>query len=245
MPEISKTADQALAVLEFVAEHGPLGTSDIARQMKMHRTVVHRLLATLLARGFVRRVTDGYLPGITILRVAQYVEPELVAAARPVLEALARTHGETFILTVASEDDAVQIEQCVGAHHFVRVQLARGFRHPLSKGASGRSILGFMPVDAVERIVAGSDDPAALRRQLGQVRRDGFAVSRDELCEGVHGVSVPILAGGLPVASIGVVIPAVRADSAPGYAKVLTKAAASISRGLGKPRATGRAAGAA
>ena len=85
MPEISKTADQALAVLEYVAEHGPIGTSDLARRLKMHRTVVHRLLATLQGRGFVRRIADGYLPGIALLKVAQYVEPELLAAARPVI----------------------------------------------------------------------------------------------------------------------------------------------------------------
>ncbi|MGE0801328.1 MAG: IclR family transcriptional regulator [Lautropia sp.] len=236
MAEISKTADQALAVLEHVAEHGPLGTSDIARRLKMHRTVVHRLLATLLARGFVRRVTDGYLPGATVLRVAQQVEPQLLAAARPVLESLARTHGETFILTIPSEDDAVQIEQAVGSHHFVRVQLARGFRHPLPEGASGRSLLAFMAPETVERITASADDPVALRRQLAVVRRDGYATSRDELSDGVLGVSAPVLVGAEAVASIGVVVPAGRADAAPAYGRMLTRAAASVARELARPR---------
>ncbi|MGD9945350.1 MAG: IclR family transcriptional regulator [Burkholderiaceae bacterium] len=232
MPEISKTADQALTVLEYVAEHGPIGTSDLARRLKMHRTVAHRLLATLQGRGFVRRVSDGYLPGVALLKVAQFVEPELLAAARPVLETLARTHGETFILTVPNDDEAIQIEQSVGSHHFVRVQLARGFRHPLSKGASGRSILAFMPNEVIERTVASDDEPERLRQQLADALRDGYAVSRDELSPGVHGVSVPIMIDGLPAASLGVVFPAVRADSLPAYAKILRKAAVSIVQGL-------------
>lgn len=232
MPEISKTADQALLVLEHVAEHGPTGTSEIARRLELHRTVVHRLLATLQARGFVRRSPAGYLPGFALLRISQFVEPELVAAARPVLEALAQHHGETFILTIASEDDAVQIDQCTGADHLVRVELARGFRHPLHKGASGRSILGFLPEDVAERVIQAADDPAAVRRQLATVRRDGYAISRDELSEGVHGVSVPILVRGEAIGSIGVVVPAVRADAARELVKSLTRSAATIARNL-------------
>lgn len=237
MPEISKTADQALAVLEYVAEHGPIGTSDLARRLKMHRTVAHRLLATLQGRGFVRRIADGYLPGVTLLKVAQYVEPELLAAARPVLETLARTHGETFILTVPNDDDAIQIEQSVGSHHFVRVQLARGFRHPLAKGASGRSILAFMPEATVERIVARDEDPARLRQLLAEARRDGYAVSRDELSPGVYGISVPVMVDDAPVASLGVVFPAVRAGDLPSYGKILRKGATSIARSLRQPHA--------
>ncbi len=232
MPEISKTAHQALVILEHVAEHGPIGTSEIARQLKLHRTVVHRLLSTLHGRGFVRRVDEGFLPGITLLRISQYVEPELVGAARPVLEALAEQHGETFILTIAVEDDAVQIEQCAGANHLVRVELARGFRHPLYRGASGRSILAYLPDEDVDRLLASADNAAAIRRQLAVVRRDGYATSRDELSNGVHGMSVPILQDGMPVASVGVVLPDVRADSAADLLKALQRAATQIARSL-------------
>lgn len=232
MPEISKTADQALVILEYVAEHGPIGTSELARQLGLHRTVVHRLLATLHARSFVRRVPEGYLPGVTLLRISQFVEPELVAAARPVLESLASQHGETFILTIASEDDAVQIEQCAGANHLVRVELTLGFRHPLYRGASGRSILAFLPEDEIDRLIAQADDPAAIRRQLAIVRRDGFATSRDELSEGVHGVSVPVLVQGNAIGSIGVVVPETRAEAAAELVKTLSRAATTIARSV-------------
>ncbi|WP_423458317.1 helix-turn-helix domain-containing protein [Ottowia sp. VDI28] len=62
MTEISKTADQALVLLAYVAEHGPLGTTELARRLQMHRTVVHRLLATLQGRGFIRRVGETTCP---------------------------------------------------------------------------------------------------------------------------------------------------------------------------------------
>ena len=232
MPEISKTADQTLAILEHVAEHGPAVTADIARALRMHRTVVHRSLMTLHQRGFVRRVEGGYVPGITLLRVAQAVEPELLGAARPVLEQLARLHGETFILTVRDGDEAVQIEQAMGSRHFVRVQLARGFRHPLPSGASGRAILAFLDSGTIARLVAATPAPRKLAALVAGARADGHATSHDELSAGVCGVSAPILVRGVVAGSLGVVMPAMRAAPTTKYVKVIKKAAAEIAKTL-------------
>lgn len=231
MAEISKTADQALVLLTYVAEHGPLGTTDLARRLDMHRTVVHRLLTTLQNRGFVRRVEDGYLPGTALLHLAQFVEPTLLRASREMLDQLAATHGETFILTVPQgRYDAIQIEQSVGDHHFMRVELARGFRHPLDRGASGRSILAYSERKIIDYFLELSEDPDLLRRQLDDVRAQGFSLSHDELSPGVYGVSVAILVDDAPVASIGVVYPATREAAASSYARVLKKAAAEIAQ---------------
>lgn len=237
MTEISKTADQALVLLAYVAEHGPLGTTDLARRLNMHRTVVHRLLATLQGRGFVHRTQNGYVAGPAVLQIAQYVEPELVRAARSTLSALAQEFGETFILTsLQGSHEAIQIDQAVGSHHFIRVELSRGFRHPLSKGASGRSILAFSAPEVIDHFVCASDDAEVLLEQLEAVRSHGYAVSHDELCPGVHGVSVPIIVGKRAVASIGAVYPAVRAPAVTSYARALKKAAVVIARNLrGEP----------
>ena len=232
MPEISKTADQTLAILEHVAEHGPAVTADIARALQMHRTVVHRSLMTLHQRGFVRRVAGGYVPGITLLRVAQAVEPELLGAARPVLEQLARAYGETFILTVRDGDEAVQIEQAIGSRHFVRVQLARGFRHPLPSGASGRAILAFLDQATIARLVATTPAPRKLAALVAAARADGHATSHDELSAGVCGISAPILVRGEVAGSLGVVMPALRADQSAKFVKIIRKAAAEVGRGL-------------
>lgn len=232
MPEISKTADQTLAILEYVAAQGPAVTADIARALQMHRTVVHRSLMTLHQRGFVRRVDGGYVPGITLLRVAQAVEPELLGAARPVLEQLARLHGETFILTVRDGDEAVQIEQAMGSRHFVRVQLARGFRHPLPSGASGRAILAFLDQATIARLVAATPAPRKLAALVASARADGHATSHDELSAGVCGVSAPILVRGAVAGSLGVVMPALRAQQTTKFVKVIKKAAAEIAKAL-------------
>ena len=235
MPEISKTADQTLAILEYVAEHGPAVTADIARALHLHRTVAHRSLMTLHQRGFVRRVEGGYVPGITLLRVAQAVEPALLGAARPVHEQLARTHGETFILTVRDGDEAVQIEQAIGSRHFVRVQLTRGFRHPLTSGASGRAILAFLDQPTISRLVAATPAPRKLAALAAAARKSGCATSHDELSAGVCGVSAPVLVQGVVAGSLGVVMPGLRADQSAKFVKIIKKAAAEVGKVLASP----------
>lgn len=234
MAEISKTADQVLQVLHYVAEHGPVTASQTARDLAMHRTVVHRALATLHGRGFVRRSSDGYVPGVALLRIAQKVEPELLGAARPVLEKLGQNYGETFILTVCDGDDAVQIEQFVGKEHFVRVELARGFRHPLIKGASGRAILAFLPADRIAQLIEQVPKRKEMVAALQKVKRDGYAISHDELSLDMYGLSAPVFSGRSAIASIGVVVPSGRSDQLAELAMAIVKAGAQVGRALGK-----------
>ena len=77
-------------------------------------------------------------------------------------------------------------------------------------------------------------DAAGLRGQLGEIRHAGYAVSHDELSANVHGLSVPVKARGLVVASIGVVLPSVRAAQLLEFAPVMKKAATAIAQGLGR-----------
>ena len=53
--EISKTADEALQVLLELGRRGGRTPADLARALDMNRTVVHRHLATLAARGMTSR----------------------------------------------------------------------------------------------------------------------------------------------------------------------------------------------
>ena len=232
MPEISKTVDQALRLLQHIGAQGATSPTDAARSLKMHRTVVHRALATLLQRGFVRRTEAGYKPGLALLWLSAKVEPELLAAARPVLEHLAATYGETFILTVPDGTAAVQIDQVVGSKHFVRVELVRGFTHALAKGASGRAILAFQPPEQWAEAARTAPDAGALPAALKRVKRNGYAVSHDELSQGVYGLSVPLFAGRLVAGSIGIVVPSSRTAALEDMPRILTQASSKIARAM-------------
>jgi IclR family KDG regulon transcriptional repressor len=231
--EISKTADQALAVLLKLSESSPMNSATISRSLGINRTVVHRLLATMQARGFVTRTERGYLPGAVLVRVAERVQPELRAATRPAMTALTKRLHETVVVHIADADEAVVLDQSPDTSNFIRVQHQVGSRHPLAVGASGRALLAYLPAATQRRVVAASADPDALTTWLEQIRSAGYSESHDELQQGVYGLAVPILNGkGIAVASLAVLIPSTRAENIAQNAEPLKAASSDISERL-------------
>jgi IclR family KDG regulon transcriptional repressor len=204
-PETSQTVDRALVLLRTVGAHAPVTSSELARRTGYNRTVVHRMLATLHAHGFVRRAADGYALGMALVELGGLVHAAVRERTRTALEVLAARFGETAVLSVPDGLDAVALDQVLGGEHMVRVQYAPGFRHPLHLAAHGRALLAFADPATVDRALA---DHAELRDELQATRRRGWAVSHDELQLGASGLAAPLLdARGRAIASIGIVAP--------------------------------------
>ena len=234
MAEFSSTGDQMLTVLETVARQGPVSASDVARLCDINRTVAHRLLVTLSQRAYVRRSEGGYTIGPAVFNLARQTKPDLRDIAKPTMEKLAATIGETVVLHGLDNWEAVVIDQAVGQQHLVRVEHRPGSRHPLYKGASGWSILAFQSEKAVARILKKADDPADALARIELTKVDGYSISHDELQMGVHGIAAPLVdSSGHCEASVGVLVPSIRAALLPSLTKPLLNAAAEISKNLG------------
>lgn len=230
--EISKTADQALVVLLCLAERGPQAPIELARATGLNRTVVHRLLATLHARGFVVKRGDRFGPGPALLRLAGQFEPTLRAAARSVMGELSGRLGETLVLAVREDAQVVVVEQAVAAGHLVRVQYELGYRHAITRGASGLALLAFLPPADADAVLAETADAAPLRRRLADVRAVGYATTHDELRAGTWGLAAPVRdGGGAAIASLSVVVPTTRIAGAD-YVEPLLDAAERIGKQL-------------
>jgi IclR family transcriptional regulator, KDG regulon repressor len=233
MAEISKTTDQALALLERLSGEGPMTAAELATALELNRTVVHRSLTTLHRRGFVTRNGSRYCLGPTLVRIAGHVQPELHAAAAEVMPALTRAIDETTVLHIVDGAQAVVLEQAVSTAHVVRVEHRIGSRHSLLVGASGRALLAFLDSRRATRMVQGAADPGQLRRQLDDIRASGYAISHDELQHGVYGIAAPILENGLAIASLAILVPQSRAGDLEQFAERLMLAARRIGRAVG------------
>jgi DNA-binding IclR family transcriptional regulator len=228
MTEISQTGDQMLAVLEIVAAKGPLTVSEAARESGLNRTVVHRLLATLAKRSYLRRTRDGFVVGPMVLRLSHLADTDLRGIAMPMMQKLAQATGETVVLHGLDRDEAVVIDQALGEQNLVRVEHKPGSRYPLFRGASGWAILAWQDQKMIERASRGADARAVAAR-IKLVRAEGHAISHDELQQGVHGIAVPILMGnGVCEASISVLVPSTRASKLPALLEPLKKVASEV-----------------
>jgi DNA-binding IclR family transcriptional regulator len=230
MAEMSKTVDQAMLLLAELRAYGPGTPTELSRRLEMSRTVATRLLSTLEKHGQVRRSKGSYALGFGLLDLASVVALDLRDSARPALMAMSRELGETSVLAVREGFEAVAIDQFLPDQRLVRVDYRPGSRHRLHEAAHGRAILAWCQEDLVERVLQDAEDPA-LGGELEAVRDDGFAVSQDELEEGVVGVAAPIFSPrGVVIASIGVVAPAGRLQTTELVTRAVLAAAASVGR---------------
>lgn len=229
MPETSKTAGHALALLSAVAELQPVTAAELCRRLSMNRTIAYRLLTTLRQRGFVRRIGEEYALGPAALQLAEQVAPALRAAALPVMQRLCAELGETVVLQVVDGHQAVILAQVIAAHHVVRVEQNLIARHPLHAGASGRVLLAFQRQDTIRRVLAASADPATVARELQEIRKTGWAMSHDELQWGVHALAAPVLgADGTVLAALTVLLPVGRAGRIAEHKDAVIEAARAI-----------------
>src|SRR5438874_2721971 len=88
----SQTLDRGLQILEILANASQdLTITDIANALDVHRTIAHRLLATLEAREFVSRSASGrYQLGNRIIRLSSRIGNQLRSVARQPLLALSK-----------------------------------------------------------------------------------------------------------------------------------------------------------
>ena len=231
MPEIAQTADHALRILEELGRGQALGPAQLSERLGLNRTVVHRLLVTLNARGFVLRQGSVYRPGATLIRLAGVLEPDLRAASAPVMARVADETGESLVLHVPDGLDAVVLDQAVASRHVLQVSHQIGSRHTLASGASGRALLAFLPQAVIRRVVESLPHEPSLERKLEAVRQMRYAVSHNELQNGVHGVAVPVLnTDGTAIASLAMLVPDGRALGLEDHVDALWLASEQIAR---------------
>ena len=94
-----------------------------------------------------------------------------------------------------------------------------GRRFPLHAGSSGKCMLAHSAPDEVDRLLAGElaaltpatpTDPAALRAELAEIRRLGYAASEGERQSDAGSVAVPVFGPGGLVGAVSVCGPRFR-----------------------------------
>jgi len=253
--QTSMGIERALRVIYYVAgpheeRRSDFGVSEVARSLDLSKTVVHRILTTLVAIDFLavdpdtRRYRLG--PGAVIVGHAALEQIDPYRVAHPYMEKLASETGETIAFSIRRGGERVYIDQIVSEAE-VRMTVQVGDASPLHAGSPAKAILAAIPqADAEEylnhqnSLVRFTDqtitDRRALARDLEEVRRLGYAVSYGERQAYAFSVAGPILqAGGSVFGAISICGPAQRFDEKRGvrYGELLRDAAKQISWELG------------
>jgi len=165
---------------------------------------VHRLLATLVDRGYVRQDPDSsrYHLGSRIFTLANAADLhlDLRLVARPYLERMMRSSGETANLVTSTGSEIVYLDQ-VASMHLVKMFTAPGLRAPFYCTGTGKAMLAFRSREFAEPILAAPMrrytaqtivTRGALEAELSSIRKNGYAVDNEEMEEGVRCLAVPV-----------------------------------------------------
>jgi DNA-binding IclR family transcriptional regulator len=223
-----QSLDRALDLLEALSRADELGVSELAAQTGLVPSTAHRLLGTLVARGYAAQnpATGRYLAGFKLLELTSGLQDRLArlrAAARPHLEAIQRKTGETTNLVVLEGRNAVYVDTVAGSRS-VRLFIEVGQAIPAHTSGSGKALLAWRSPADIAALFDGAPlaastprtltDLSALEEDLAAIRRRGYATDDEEHELGVACVATPILDGtGQPLAAISVTGPAPRMDA--------------------------------
>lgn len=212
---------RAATVLKAL-EASPAGLSlaQLAKHCALPRSTVYRLVASLEAQQFVSQTPAGVVLGSALTRLAAAAHTDIVALARPAIEALARRTRETVDLTVHRGLHAILVEHSVSDRE-LRVVSPPGTAFPVNATAPGKAMLAALPDGQLyallpekleQRTVNTCHHRTELLIHLQAIRQKEIAIDREEHAMGVCGVAVNLMLPGNERYALSIAVPALRFD---------------------------------
>ena len=186
--------------------------AEIGDRLGRPHSTVYRTIRDLAADGFIEASTEAhYRLGAAFVefdRIIRVTDPlvqsgapilrDLVREARlPAVATLARLYGDRVICAADEKTEGAAIE----------TSYERGRPMPLTRGATSRAILAYLPRQRLRKLVQTPESGVTevtlpdLLQNLASVRSGGFSVTRGEVDMGLVGVAVPIRNEGLAIAA--------------------------------------------
>ncbi len=199
--------DRTFAILAVFTPQVPeWSATEIAREVFLPIPTVHRILMAIARHGYLRQDPDTKRfrlgPAALLLGQNAHAALDVRAQALPVLRELARTTGETSLLTGFNEehDRGICVER-VESTQPLRLSVSPGGNLPLHAGASQKALGAFLDANALERVLDKPRericrrtlvDRTEILAEFKRIRDVGWAKSDEETDVGVSGIAMPI-----------------------------------------------------
>ncbi|MGH7415152.1 MAG: IclR family transcriptional regulator [Candidatus Rokuibacteriota bacterium] len=221
--ETVKSVTRVLDLFEHLARaRGGVSVSDLGRSAGLHVSTVHRLLKTLVARGYAEQhpVTRAYTLGAKVFELGHtYLGSlDLQGIARPYVETLRDKLDETVHFAVYSRGEVIRVATALGTQP-VSVRLAP--RMPAHCTALGKVLLAHLPPAELRAFFARARlqrfTPKTITRrrrfleEIQRVRRRGYAIDDEEMAEDLCCLGAPVRGEGERLfGALGVAVPKAR-----------------------------------
>jgi IclR family transcriptional regulator, pca regulon regulatory protein len=187
----------------FAYQRDQLTLAEISRLVDLPRATVRRCLITLNALNYVD--SDGkyfsLTPKVLTLSQAYFSSSPLPHIARPYIEQVSASVGESCSVSVLASDEVIYIARS-SRKRSASIQREVGVNLPAYCTSMGRVLLSALAPDELDtyfrRVVLRKfnantvTDETALRTILDQVRHDDYATIDGELEPNLRAIAVPV-----------------------------------------------------
>jgi len=201
-----KVLDKTFSILDILLQHGSsMHMTEITEKLGLYPSTIHRILDTLKHRGYVEQdpKTQKYRLGLKLLELgmAKLHQMDLVKEATPYLKELVKLCNETVHLGILEEGEVLYLAK-EESSQTIRMISYVGKRAPLYCTALGKILLAYMSEEEREKILQNREfprltentitDKEELEKELNRIKKQGFALDREENEKDVRCMAAPI-----------------------------------------------------
>jgi len=220
---LSSVANSIRLLTSFSGQEDELGITTLASRLRLAKSTVHRLAATLTSAGFLEQnsETGKYRLGVALFELGALVRRRMDVAneARPKLRELLEKSGETVQLGIVDHYSVLYVYE-MESPRAIRMAAAVGGRAPLHCTAVGKVLLAFQPADYVKQVIERGltaytaktiTKREAVLGMLEEVRLREHAIDDEESEVGLRAIAAPVRNhSGAVIAALGVAAPVQR-----------------------------------
>jgi len=222
-----KSIEKSLNLLELLSDNEKeMSITEISKELQMGISTVHRILTTLKSRGYItqNKQTLKYALGIKLFVLGCKVQgaTNLVESVTPFLQKLSQYTKESINFAILEGREAVCLSK-IESPEVLRTEIKIGARLPAHCTAVGKGLLAFLS-EREFTMLYGKDNKKLytptpnsissvmeLKKCLKKIKRDGYAIDKEEFKIGINCLGVPIINNeGKAIASISVTGPSSR-----------------------------------
>ncbi len=196
---------KGLRLLRHIAGHGEAGVRDLARQMALSPTVVHRLVTSLVEEGFLERNDQNgrYRVGAQAFEVGRAFlrSARIESCAPPIMRQIVEGGEYNAFLGIMRGSHVVYLS-AMQDNGPINVRMAPGSEAPLHSTAMGKILLAELGDEEIlqrvffyQKTKMGADatiDTKQLMKEINVARQAGYSVADNEAFRGIISVGVPV-----------------------------------------------------
>nr|WP_295970015.1 IclR family transcriptional regulator [uncultured Bacillus sp.] len=200
---ILQSVQNGMRILQLFSQEKPVwGVTEIAQTLQIHKSSVSRLVSDLVAEGFLQKEQNKYCLGYSLLYLSGVITAhlEIQREAKELLRNLVNQLGETAHIAILEGMGITYVKKIQGEKP-IELLSSIGRKNPVSCTSSGKVLLAYQKEEVIQQVMdAGLPKmgpnsvtiPEQFKKQLKQIRKQGYSVCIDEMHEDVISLAAPI-----------------------------------------------------